>query len=124
MLPRQQPFYIRLAYILISLVIVIYGMYILRDLLIPLTFSGIIALLLVPVSQFLEKYGFPRWLAIFVAILLTLGIMTLFFYIIYTQIMDLEEVLPQLSEKAEKWYRDFQFMIRDNFHISRTKQRI
>lgn len=124
MLPRQQPFYTRLAYVLISLVIVIYGMYILRDLLIPLTFSGIIALLLVPVSQFLEKYGCPRWLAITIAILLTLGFLTLFFYLIYTQIMDLEEVLPQLTEKAEKWYRDVQFMIRDNFHISRTKQRI
>lgn len=121
---RQQPFFTRLAYVLISLVIVIYGMYILRDLLIPLTFSGIIALLLVPVCLFLEKYGFPRWLAITVAVLLTLGLIALFFYIIYVQITDLEEILPQLTDKAEKWYRDLQFMIRDTFHISRTKQRI
>lgn len=121
---RPQPFFTRLAYVLISLVIVIYGMYILRDLLIPLTFSGIIALLLVPVCLFLEKYGFPRWLAITVAVLLSLGLIVLLFYIIYIQIADLEEILPQLSDKAEKWYRDLQFMIRDTFHISRTKQRI
>lgn len=121
---RQQPFFTRLAHVLISVVIIIYGMYILRDLLIPLTFSGIIALLLVPVCHFLEKYGCPRWLAITIAILLTLAFVSLFFYVVYVQIMDLEEVLPQLTEKAEKWYRDMQFIIRDTFHISRTKQRI
>ena len=121
---RPQPFYTRLAYVLVSLVIVIYGMYILRDLLIPLTFSGLFALLLVPVCQFFERLGLTRWLAITIAILFTLGILTLFFYVIYIQIMDFEEVLPQLSEKAEIWYRDAQLMIRDTFHISRTKQRV
>ncbi|MFD2519427.1 AI-2E family transporter [Emticicia soli] len=121
---RPQPFFTRLAHVLISVVIIIYGMYILRDLLIPLTFSGIIALLLVPVCHFLEKYGCPRWLSITLAILLTLAFVSLFFYVVYVQIMDLEEVWPQLTEKAEKWYRNLQFMIRDTFHISRTKQRI
>ncbi|UTA67346.1 MULTISPECIES: AI-2E family transporter [Emticicia] len=121
---RQQPFYTRLAYVLISVVIIIYGMYILKDLLIPLTFSGLFALLLLPVSQFLEKYGVPRWLAIFMSILIALSFFCLFCYMIYVQIIDLEEVLPQLTEKAEKWYRSFQLLIRDTFHISRTKQRI
>ncbi|WP_337045072.1 AI-2E family transporter [Emticicia sp. 17c] len=123
MQPYQQPFYTRLAYVLISLVIVIYGMYILKDLLVPLTFSGIIALLLLPVCHFLEKF-IARWLAITLSILLMLAFLSLFFYVIYVQIMDLEEVLPQLTEKAEIWYRKIQFIIRDNFHISRTKQRI
>ena len=121
---RQQPFYSRLAYVLISIVIVIYGMYILKDLLIPLTFSGLFALLLLPVCHFLERFGTPRWLAITVAIILSMAFFGLFCYMIYVQIMDLEEVLPQLTEKGEKWYRNLQFLIRDTFHISRTKQRI
>lgn len=124
MKPYQQPFNARLAYILISLVIIIYGMYILADLLIPLIFSVIFALLLMPFCQFLEKHRFPRWLAITIAILLTLCVLSLFFYLVYVQIMDLEEVLPQLTEKAEIWYRKAQILIRQNFHISRTQQKV
>jgi predicted PurR-regulated permease PerM len=124
MKPYQQPFNARLAYILISLVIIIYGMYILTDLLIPLIFSVIFALLLMPFCQFLERHRFPRWLAITIAILLTLSILSLFFYIVYAQIMDLEEILPQLTEKAEIWYRKGQILIRQNFHISRTQQKV
>ncbi len=41
MRPTQQPFSARLAYTLISLVIIIYGMYILRDLLVPLIFAAL-----------------------------------------------------------------------------------
>jgi predicted PurR-regulated permease PerM len=124
MRPFQQPFNARLAYILISLVIIIYGMYLLQDLLIPLTIAGIFALLLMPLCQFLERHSFPRWLAITAVILLTVSILTLLFYLVYIQIMDLEEILPQLTEKAEIWYRKGQIFIRQNFHISRTQQKV
>lgn len=120
----QQPFPTRLAHVLISLVIIIYGMYMLQDLLIPLTFAGILALLLLPVCQFLERLRFARWLAISIVILLTLGILASLFYLVYIQIMDFEEILPQLSEKAEKFYADIQIYIRRNFHISRTQQKV
>jgi predicted PurR-regulated permease PerM len=124
MRPFPQPFNARLAYILVSLVIIIYGMFILRDLLVPLTFATIFALLLMPVCQFLERYRFPRWLAITLVILLTVGLLTLLFYLVYIQIMDLEEVLPQLTEKAEIWYRKAQNIIRRDFHITRTQQKV
>lgn len=120
----QHPFSTRLAYVLISSVIIIYGLFMLKDLLIPLAFAGIFALLLLPVCQFLEKWRFPRWLAITVSILLMLGILILLFYLVYIQIMDFEEILPQLSEKAEKFYADLQTFIRKNFHINRTQQRV
>lgn len=119
----QQPFLTRLAYVLISLVIIIYGMYILRDLLIPLTFAGVFALLLLPVCQLLERFRFPRWLAITVAILLTIGALILLFYLVYIQIMDFEEILPQLTEKAEKYFSEVQTFIRRNFHISKLQQK-
>lgn len=123
MRPTQQPFSARLAYTLISLVIIIYGMYILRDLLVPLTFAGIFALLLLPVCQFLEKWRFPRWLAITMAILLTIGILVLLFYLVYIQIMDFEEILPQLTEKTEDYIKNIQNFIRRNFHISKLQQK-
>ena len=83
----QQPFPTRLAYVLISLVIIIYGMYMLQDLLIPLTFAGILALLLLPVCQFLERLRFARWLAISIVILLTLGILASLFFLVYILLM-------------------------------------
>ncbi|CAH0995971.1 Putative transport protein YhhT [Emticicia aquatica] len=120
----QQPFNARLAYVLISLVIIIYGLHILSDLLIPLTFSGIFALLLMPACEFLERHRLPRWLAISLVICITLGIFSFLFYLVYVQIMDLEEVLPQLTDKAEIWFKKLQIFIRQNFHISRTQQKV
>ncbi|AFK02126.1 protein of unknown function UPF0118 [Emticicia oligotrophica DSM 17448] len=120
----QQPFHVRLAYVLISLVIIIYGLYILKDLLIPLTFSCIFALLLLPPCQMLERLSFPRWLAITIVITLTLGAFILLFYLVYIQIMDFEEILPQLTEKTEKLFNDVQIFIRRNFHISKTQQKV
>ena len=120
----QEPFTTRLAYVLISLVIIILGLFMLKDLLIPLTFSAIFALLLLPVCQSLEKWHFPRWLAITITILITLGVLLLLFYLVYIQIMDFEEILPQLTEKVEKLYFDVQIFIRRNFHITRTQQRV
>ena len=120
----QQPFTTRLAYVLISLVIIIFGLFMLKDLLIPLTFAAIFALLLLPVCQLLEKWRFPRWLAITITILITIGVLLLLFYLVYIQIMDFEEILPQLTEKVEKLYFDVQIFIRRNFHITRTQQRV
>ncbi|MDZ7935086.1 MAG: AI-2E family transporter [Emticicia sp.] len=119
----QQPFPTRLAHVLVSLVIIIYGMYILKDLFVPLTFAVVFALLLLPVCQFLERFRFPRWLAITVAIFLMIGALILLFYLVYIQIMDFEEILPQLTEKAEKYYAELQTYIRRNFHISKTQQK-
>ena len=124
MKPIQQSFNARLAYVLISLVILIYGMYVLRDLLIPLTFAIIFALLLMPACQLLERYRIPRWLAITLVVLLTIAVLSFFFYMVYVQVMDLEEVLPQLTVKAEIWYRKMQLFIRHNFNISRTQQKV
>lgn len=120
----RQPFHTRLASILISLVIIIYGMYILSDLLIPLIFSGIFALLLLPISNFLERYRVPRWLAITFAIIFTLCILTALFYVTYIQILDLEEVFPQLLEKAGVLYKKGQVFIRHNFHLSSYQQKV
>ncbi len=120
----QQPFATRLAYVLISLVIIVYGMYILQNLLVPLIFAGIFALLLLPVCQRLERWRFPRWVAITISILLTIGILILLFYLVYIQIMDFEEIMPQLTDKAEKYFGDIQLFIRKNFNISRTQQKL
>jgi predicted PurR-regulated permease PerM len=121
---RQSPFYSRLAYTLISIVIIIYGLYILKDLLIPLIFSGLLAILLLPITERLEQWRFPRSLAITFTIILAVAILGFFFYLVYIQIVDLEEILPQLQVKFEEWTRELQLFIRRNFHISRTKQAV
>lgn len=119
---RQPPFYQRLAYVLISLVIIIYGMYILKDLLVPLAFSGLLAILLLPICSRLERWKFPRWLAITISIIVAVGILVLFGYLVYIQIVDLEEVLPQLNEKTTQWYKDIQKLIFENFGMRRRTQ--
>ena len=63
------PFSLRLAGWLISAVIIVYILYILQDMLVPLIFSALFAVMLFPASKRLEKWGFPRILSISISLI-------------------------------------------------------
>jgi predicted PurR-regulated permease PerM len=97
-------------------------MSILKDLLIPLIFSLLLSIVLLPICNKLEKWRFPRPLAIITTILIFLGFLFLLIYAAYTQIVDFEDVLPQLTEKGEILFKNIQKFISQNFHIGRKRQ--
>lgn len=107
---------------LIILVISIYGLYLLKDILVPLTFAGILSILLLPVCTYLERKKLPRILAISVSIILAGLILFLFIYICYTQIIGLEEIIPLITNKGEAWIKEIQKLLFENFHIGAREQ--
>jgi predicted PurR-regulated permease PerM len=111
-----------LAFSLISIGIIVYGLWLLQDLLIPLVFSGLLAIILLPMTSWLEKYRFPRVLAISLSIIFLIVVFFLLFYLAYTQIASFEEIIPELTTKGEKFFAQLQTYIRDNFNIGRKKQ--
>ena len=119
---KQAPVSIRLASVLVAIVIIVYSLYILQDVLIPLAFSAIFAVLLMPLSQFFERKKIPRGLSILLAILIALMGVSIFVYVVYLQILSLEEILPQLYDKGEIWFRKIQSFIYQEFHVGRKTQ--
>lgn len=116
------PFSVRLAGWLLSATIIIYGLYILRDTLIPLTFSVLFAVLLYPVCAFLERWRMPRILAITLSIVLMFSVVGFLVYLASVQIAGFGQELPNLEKKANYWIDQGQDFLSDNFGLSRRKQ--
>jgi predicted PurR-regulated permease PerM len=112
----------RLSGTLLSIALIIAAAYLLQDLLILLSFALVLALLLLPASKFMETKGFPRAIAIFIAILLTFALISSLLFVAGLQIMEFSSELPLFVKKAEKWISSFQSFISANFNISRRKQ--
>ena len=62
----ELPSYAKLVCILLSLVIIVYGLHELQGLLIPLVFAILFSVLLFPLVQRLENWRVPRILAIII----------------------------------------------------------
>lgn len=112
----------RLSGSLLSMALIIAAAYLLQDLLILLCFALVLALLLLPASNFMEAKGLPRSLAIFIAILLTFALISSLLFITGLQIMEFSSELPLFAKKTEKWVSSLQSFISSNFNISRRKQ--
>ncbi len=69
-MPEKIPYPIRLAAVLISIALVVLGLYLMQDLLILLSFGMILAMLLLPICAWFEKRGLPRSLSIGICLLL------------------------------------------------------
>lgn len=89
-----------LAASLIVVVLTVFVLSVLKDILMPLIFAGILSFFLLPICEFLERKKFPRVLAIILSILLAAIILGSFIYFSYTQIIQLESLIPIMIDKG------------------------
>lgn len=116
------PLYAKIACILLSLVIIIYGLHVLQGLLIPLVFAILFAVLLFPLAQRLENWRLPRVLAIVVCLILTLAVIVGILYAVSMQISSFSEVLPQLIKRGNEYLGQLQTYADERLNIDRQRQ--
>src|SRR5690242_9096666 len=102
MLQKQEetdyPFYIKAPAVLLGLVLIIYILYVLGNILVPLAFAVLIAILLNPLCVRLEKY-MPKPAAIIISILAAIALIGGLFYFLSTQISSFVDKLPLIQKK-------------------------
>ncbi len=98
------------------------ALYIGRDILVPLAFAVLLAVLLNPILQFLERLKFPKLLAITLTVLLAIGIVVGLAFFITFQIGQFTEALPQLKAKLIEHYHAIQHWVAGAFNFSEDKQ--
>ena len=119
---RQTPFYLKLACALVSLIAIVYILYVLRETIIPLAFSVLLSILLHPLCAFLERFKVPRIGAILLSILaFSIGIVVLV-YVVTLQIGSFAEELPRITEKTEVLMEQTLTMGEKYLNLSRTQQ--
>lgn len=117
------PFYTKLAMVLVSLISLIYIAILGETLLAPFLFSFLLALLLLPLGNFLEqKWKFKRSMASLVSVLLMITIIASVLYFFASQLSDLLNDWPLLKQQVTETFHDAQHWISETFHINTHKQ--
>jgi len=108
------PFYARLALVLLSIVLVIFLMYVAQSVLIPLFFAVQISLLLYPLAKKLEeKFHFSRSAASFVSVLLFVVGLSIFLYVLTYQILLFSQDIPAIQHAINTLLADLQHWLTD-----------
>jgi len=118
------PFYERLALILIGLGVLGYSIVQGKELLDPLLFGFLFAILLLPVSNFFErKLRMPRSVSSFLSVILFVGLVTIILYLVGAQISRLMSDWPMLKNQLTQSVNDLSLWIEDGFNINLESQK-
>ncbi len=119
------PFYERLSLVLIGILalgfLVIQG----KEVLDPLIFGFLFAILLLPVSGFLErKLKLPRSISSLLSIVLLISFIGGILYLVGSQISKLSNDWPMLQKQVGQSVNDISGWIQGTFHINLEKQKV
>ena len=108
--------------LLVFFILVIVALYYARDFLIPVAFAGILSMLMLPISQKLEKKGWSRGLAVLICLLILISIAGLLVFVLSWQISDLTEDITNIQGQVKKFLAAVQTYINDHFGITPQQQ--
>src|SRR5829696_4180401 len=115
------PFYIKLPAILLGLVLGFWILYILGDILVPVAFSVLIAILLNALYSRFDSF-MPKVPAILLTILVAIIVVAGLFYFLSTQISVFIESLPLIKQKLSSLLIELQQWSKEKFGINIQKQ--
>lgn len=117
------PFYAKLALVLFSVICLGYLAILGQTLLAPLLTSFLLALLLLPLANFLERrFRFRRSIASLVSVIIMIAVISAILYFLVNQLTDLWEDWPLLKKQAETSFHEVQLWISRTFHVNTAKQ--
>jgi predicted PurR-regulated permease PerM len=116
------PFYLRLTSVLLCIVLILFLMHEGRSIIIPLFFSLLIALLLLPLTHWLERRKVPRTAAALLSILIFLLFISGIFYFLGAQLFEFSRDLPEIGNRVQAWINDLQTWISNRYHIDASQQ--
>jgi predicted PurR-regulated permease PerM len=122
-LKTTNPFYVRLAMVLVSLIALFYIAILGKEILSPMIFGLLFAILLLPVASFFEKrLKLPRSAASALSVLTLLLSIAIIFYLVGSQISSLADDWPQFKHQINTSLSSLQHWISIKFHVNIHQQ--
>jgi putative permease len=119
----QLPFYVKLACVLLSLVLITYIAYFGEEIIAPMLFALLFTMLLLGFCNFLERrIHLPRLLASITSVIMLILVVALIFYFIAAQISSFTKNWPLLRNQIIQSFNDLQRWINQNYHVTESKQ--
>jgi predicted PurR-regulated permease PerM len=119
---HSEPFYKKSTLVLLGIILLVYVLFTLSDILVPIAFSVLIAILLNPLNSRLQRLRIPKVLAIMLTLLIALTVVGLLLYFLSSQIIQFGEMAPVLKQKFTQILTDLQHWAETTFGISIQKQ--
>jgi predicted PurR-regulated permease PerM len=118
---QRFPFYVKASLLLTGLYVFISMLSIARDIILPLIYATILAILVSPVINFLVKKKINRVIAIASVLIIAILIVAVFITLLISQVSRLSEALPQLTEKFQELLGQTVTWASGYFNISEQK---
>lgn len=122
MTTQTYPPFMRISMTLLTIALVLTGLYLGRGILIPFFFACLLATVLNPLVNFLTRRKIDRVVSIFLCLLTALGLIFGVLYFLSTQIGAFLEDIPVLKERLGQIIVDIKVWIRENFNIGFREQ--
>jgi predicted PurR-regulated permease PerM len=119
---QTDPFYKKATLILLGTILVVYVLFTLADILIPLAFSLLFAILLNPLYMRLRNLRVPKVLAILLTLIFATTLVGILLYFLSTQISQFGEMVPVLKQKFGQLLTQLQHWVETTFGVSIAKQ--
>jgi predicted PurR-regulated permease PerM len=119
---NQYPFYVKSTVILLGLILLTYILATLQDILAPIAFSVIIAILLNPLVTYFRRLKLNNVLSISLAVFIATVSVTALFYFLSFQIVGLGQNFPLLKAKLLQMLHQLQVWLQQHFGVSMQKQ--
>lgn len=113
----------RVTYTLLAIILFVYGLIAIRNFLYPIAFGFLLAYLLFPIANFLEKKGLPRILANFITIIGVLSVLISLILLAYSKVAPMAGELPRLADMAIKNLSEMLANIGEYFGFDRAETR-
>ena len=118
---RELPLYAKLSLIVMGAIAFFYILYIGQDILVPLIFATIIAILLNPLVNFLCGKGMNKVLAIIILLIVALVTLATLMYFIGSQVSMFSETVPELKQKISMMFNDAIDWVSQKFNVGKPK---
>ncbi len=112
----------KLSKTLIAIALLALAIYLGKDILIPLALGTLLAVLLRPIEAFLIRRGFPKVLAISLAVTTSVLILAGVIFLLSIQFSDFADQLPKLKKNINDSYRQARRWIRREYSLSYWQQ--
>ncbi len=119
---KQYPFYFKCTIILLGLILFVYVIFNLREILVPLSFALLIAILLNPMVSRFQQWKLPHVWAIVLALLIAFLFISAIGYFLSMQIAGFTDQLPLMKKKIIELVDQLQNDISHRFNIDIEKQ--
>ena len=119
--PSNIPFYLKISQILLGIVAFFFILYVGSEIIRPLLFALILAILLNPLVEFLQRKKFNRVLAILVTVLLAFIFLSVLLYFIFSQASLFSDTFPQLKIKFNSMIEQIIHWFSRTFNVSHKK---